>query len=68
MLDGDWVSNKERAPYEFDRSSVSFDDDRRLHYWTEKLGVSADVLREAVREVGNSPDHVFQYIQQRSKR
>lgn len=37
-----------------------------LHYWIEKMGVSAEVLQEAAARVGDSPDRaLFAYLRQR---
>lgn len=35
-----------------DRARVNVNEDYELRYWTEKFGVSADVLRAAVKAVG----------------
>lgn len=43
------------------RIDLSQDDERRN--WTEKLGVTEDELKGAVREVGDSSDKVKDYLQ-----
>jgi hypothetical protein len=45
-----------------DRSRVNLGQDHELKYWTQKFGVSADKLREAVRKVGPSAEAVAQHF------
>jgi hypothetical protein len=35
-----------------DRSRINVNEDYELRYWTKKLGVSTDQLKQAVKEVG----------------
>jgi hypothetical protein len=41
-----------------DRSRINVNEDYELRYWTEKFGVSAEELREAVKKHGTSPEAV----------
>ncbi len=41
-----------------DRSRINIHEDYEVRYWTKKLGVSADKLKEAVQKVGNSAQAV----------
>lgn len=45
-----------------DRSRVSTSEDYEIQYWKDKFNVSADELREAVKQVGNSADAVEEYL------
>jgi hypothetical protein len=47
---------KNRGPQ--DRSRISITEDWEIQYWTEELGISAERLRQLVREHGNSADAV----------
>jgi hypothetical protein len=37
-----------------DRSKVSLSEDYEVQYWTQKWGVSAEQLRDAVKKAGSS--------------
>jgi len=41
-----------------DRVRINVDEPREVAYWTEKFGVSADVLRNTVTDVGVFADAV----------
>ena len=41
-----------------DRSRVSGSEDYEVRYMAEKLGVTADAVREAIKKVGNSREAV----------
>ena len=45
-----------------DRSRINVNEDHEVRYWTEKFGVSADALRNAVTTVGPSADAVEQHL------
>lgn len=51
---------KNRGPQ--DRSRVNVEQDYELKYWTEKMGVSAQQLRDAVQKVGTSADAVARHL------
>ena len=46
-----------------DSSKVDSHEDYELSYLQEKLGVSRDKIREAIKAVGNSRDKVEEYLQ-----
>jgi hypothetical protein len=37
-----------------DRARINVEEDYELRYWTKKLGVSSDQLKQAVKDVGPS--------------
>jgi hypothetical protein len=41
-----------------DRSRISLSEDHEVRYWTEKFGVTAADLRDAIKKVGNSVEAV----------
>ena len=45
-----------------DRSRINLSEDYEVRYWSEKLGVSAGQLRDAVKKVGNSATAVEQEL------
>lgn len=45
-----------------DRSRISLTEDYEVRYWTGELGVSREVLEEAVEAAGSSVDAVRQYL------
>ena len=45
-----------------DRSRINVNEDHEVRYWTEKFGVSADALRNAVTAVGPGADAVAQRL------
>jgi len=49
-----------------DRKRINVDQDHEVRYWTGKLGVSADELRQAVRNVGPMAEAVEQHLRGRS--
>ena len=49
-----------------DRQRINVDQDYELRHWSQKLGVSPDELRRAVREVGPMADAVEQHLRGRS--
>ena len=51
-----------RAPQ--DSARIAMGEDYEVRYWTEKFGVSADRLQEAVDAVGHSADAVERYLRQ----
>ena len=46
-----------------DRSKVDGNEDYELSYLQEKLGVSREQVREAIKAVGNSRDKLEEYFQ-----
>jgi len=61
------MSDTNKAHSVLDRSRVTLQEEHEMRYWTEKLGVSQAVLREAVQAVGDSPDRIFAYLRQRNR-
>lgn len=51
-----------RAPQ--DSARIAMGEDYEVRYWTEKFGVSADRLQEAVDAVGHSADAIERYLRQ----
>jgi hypothetical protein len=51
-----------------DRSRINVNQEHEVRYWTEKLGISAEELRQAVGEVGPMADAVEQRVRGRGKR
>lgn len=49
-----------------DRQRINVDQDYELRYWTQKLGVSADELRQAVKDVGPMADAVERHFRGRT--
>ena len=45
-----------------DRSRISTSEEHELHYWSQKLGVSKEQLKDAVHKVGNSVDAVRAHL------
>jgi hypothetical protein len=50
-----------------DRQRINVDQDHEVRYWSQKLGVTADELREAVRAVGPMANAVEQRLRGRAK-
>jgi hypothetical protein len=50
-----------------DRQRINVDQDYELRYWSDRLGVSADELRQAVRDVGPMADAVERHLRGRSQ-
>jgi len=53
---------------EGDRKRINLDQEYEVRYWSEKLGVSADELRQAVKNVGPMADAVEQHLRGRNAR
>ncbi len=45
-----------------DASRINMNEDYEVRYWTKTLGVSADVLQQAVNEAGPSVEKVRQFL------
>jgi hypothetical protein len=45
-----------------DRSRISTSEEHELHYWSQKLGVSKEELKEAVHKAGNSVEAVRAHL------
>ncbi len=41
---------------------ISLKEDWEVSWWTQKLGVSWQQLQEAINKVGNSVDHVTEFL------
>jgi AraC-like DNA-binding protein len=48
-----------------DRRLISLEQEHELRDWADTFGCSEELLREAVKEVGNSADAVRQYVANR---
>ncbi len=51
-----------------DPKTINTHQDHEMSYWSKTLGVSADKIKEIVREVGNSVDKVKDELYKRSKK
>ncbi|HEY1328373.1 MAG TPA: DUF3606 domain-containing protein [Casimicrobiaceae bacterium] len=51
-----------------DRQRIDIHQEHEVRYWTQKLGVTPDELREAVEAVGPMADAVEQRVRGRSGR
>jgi hypothetical protein len=51
-----------------DRSRINVNQEHEVRYWTEKLGISADELKQIVDEVGPMTDAVEQRARGRGGR
>lgn len=47
-----------------DASKVNVNEDWEVSYWTKKFGVTADELKQAVKQVGTSADKLGQHFKQ----
>ena len=56
------MSDDKRNRGPADASRINTSEDYEVRYWTEKFGVSAEQLREAVRAVGNMAKDVQQRL------
>ncbi|MEM5368959.1 DUF3606 domain-containing protein [Paraburkholderia azotifigens] len=45
-----------------DRTKINVHESWELTYWTQQLGVSADILKRAVQAVGPGVEAVKQYL------
>lgn len=54
---------RHRGPH--DRAHINIHEDHEVEWWTRKLGVSSDQIREAVAEVGDSAEKVAQHLNRR---
>lgn len=45
-----------------DRSRINVNQEHELRYWSDKFGVSADTLKDAVNRVGVMPDAVAKHL------
>jgi hypothetical protein len=51
---------QERGPQ--DRSRINVHEEWELRYWTKELGLSADELRQAVKDAGTSAKAVREHL------
>jgi len=49
-----------------DRQRINVDQDHEVRYWSQKLGVTPDELRQAVRDVGPMAKAVEQRLRART--
>ncbi|WP_082540748.1 DUF3606 domain-containing protein [Pseudolabrys sp. Root1462] len=54
------MTERKKGPQ--DRSRINLSEDYEVRYWSEKIGVSADALKAAVKKVGNSAKAVEQEL------
>ena len=52
-------------PDEFDEKQIRTDQPAQLREWSNRLGVSPAELRRIIVEVGNNPDKVRAYLNNR---
>jgi hypothetical protein len=45
-----------------DRHRISLSEDYEVSYWANKFGISRDELKKVVREVGDNPQAVEDYL------
>jgi hypothetical protein len=45
-----------------DRHRISLEEDYEVRYWANKFGISRDELKKVVREVGDNPQAVEDYL------
>jgi hypothetical protein len=50
-----------------DRTRINPEQKHEVQYWTNKLGVSEDKLREATKAVGNSAEKVEEYLKKNKR-
>ena len=62
------MADNPAARGEPDRSRINVNQEHEVRYWSEKLGISADELRQIVGEVGPMADAVEQRARGRSRR
>ena len=56
-------NNPQQDPDAQARSQVDLNDAKDVQYWTERLGVTEDVLRTAVERVGSSAEAVVKHLE-----
>ena len=56
------VPNGTAGPQDLRR--INTDEDYQARYWTQECGVTAEQLREAVERVGSSADRVREHLRQ----
>lgn len=49
-----------------DDSRININESYELQYWSEKLNISRNDLRDAIAAVGPNADDVTQYLKQKS--
>jgi len=50
-----------------DRRRISLEEDYELRYWANKFGVTRDELKKVVRQVGDNPQAVEDYLKAGNK-
>ena len=50
-----------------DRRRISLDEDYEVRYWANKFGVTRDELKKVVRQVGDNPQAVEDYLKAGNK-
>ena len=51
-----------------DRKRINIHERHEITYWTKTLGVSADELRNAVKEVGTSAEKVRDFLEKKKQK
>lgn len=51
-----------------DRSRINVNQEHEVRYWSEKFGISAEELKQAVQQVGPMADAVEQRVRGRGNR
>lgn len=51
-----------------DRARINVNQEHEVRYWSQKLGISADELKQVVQEVGPMADAVEQRVRGRNPR
>lgn len=55
------MDNKEKVGVP-DRDRINIHENYEVEYWTKELGISAERLREVVKEVGTTSKAVREYL------
>ncbi|RYD82148.1 MAG: DUF3606 domain-containing protein [Sphingobacteriales bacterium] len=55
-------TNQRNAP---DSKRINPNEDYEVRYWSEKFGVSAEKLKQAVEKVGTSAEKVEEFLKRR---
>ena len=62
------VADDNRKTGNPDRQRINTSEDYEVRDWAKKLGVSEDMIRTAVVQVGNQATDVERYVRDRAKR
>lgn len=56
------MSYNKRQPFKAEQKRLNIEEEYELRDWTERYGVSADRVREAVKAVGDRVSDVVRYL------